>query len=121
MKGAERAFVIWALAYLAVYLVIAVSVACAVHPDSSSIRYLIPFHLLGFAQNVAALILTIKDLFQREFPNPNDKLKWLLLILLTGGVGNAVGHDHRNRRTLIIKSITVRQAELVAWHCSLLR
>lgn len=71
MKGAERAFVIWALSYLAVYVVIAVSVACAVHPDSSSIRYLIPFHLLGFAQNVAALILTIKDLFQREFPNPN--------------------------------------------------
>jgi hypothetical protein len=46
-----------------------------------------PAHFLGMALNVAALIMTIRDLFLRSFPNPNAKLMWLLLILLTGGIG----------------------------------
>jgi hypothetical protein len=46
-----------------------------------------PAHFLGMALNFAALIMTIRDLYLRSFPNPNSKATWLLLILLTGGIG----------------------------------
>ena len=46
-----------------------------------------PAHFIGMALNVTALILTIRDLFLRSFPSPNAKLTWLLLILMTGGIG----------------------------------
>jgi hypothetical protein len=37
--------------------------------------------------NFTALIVTIRDLYLRSFNNPNDKLTWLLLMMLTGGIG----------------------------------
>lgn len=46
-----------------------------------------PAHFLGMVLNLAALILTIRDLYLRSFPNPNAKITWLLLILMTGGIG----------------------------------
>lgn len=48
---------------------------------------ILPLHFLGMALNLAALIVTIRDLYLRPFANPNTKLTWLLLILYTGGIG----------------------------------
>lgn len=45
------------------------------------------FHPLGILMNFIALGLTIRDLYLRPFPGPNDKLTWSLLIFLTGGLG----------------------------------
>jgi hypothetical protein len=36
---------------------------------------------------ILALVFTIHDLYQRDFPTSNAKLTWLVLILLTGGIG----------------------------------
>jgi hypothetical protein len=44
-------------------------------------------HFLGMALTIAAFVLTIRDLYKRSFPNPNQKLTWLLLITWTGGIG----------------------------------
>lgn len=48
---------------------------------------IMPAHFFGMALNLAALFFTIRDLYLRPFPNPNAKITWLLLILLTGGIG----------------------------------
>ena len=85
MSKFERAFVLWALGYLAMYLVVAISFAVLLPADR--FRWLIPFHVLGIVQNLVALALTIRDLYLRPFPDPNSKLTWMLLIHWTGGIG----------------------------------
>lgn len=85
MSRGERLFVLWTLAYMVVYSAVFVSIAYRdVQP---SLSWLLTFHFLGMAQNFAALFLTIRDLYKRPFPNPNQKLTWALLILCTGGIG----------------------------------
>jgi hypothetical protein len=89
MTGLERGFVIWTLSYMAVYVVVFfVVIGRAMSaPNSNTMLYVLPFHFLGMAQNFTALVLTIRDLYLRHFPTENAKLTWLLLILLTGGIG----------------------------------
>ena len=88
MSRFEKAIVITALVYMAIYvpyfLILAASGCLGVDVPLSAI---FPFHLLGMALNFAALIVTIRDLYLRPFPNPNSKLTWLLVILYTGGIG----------------------------------
>lgn len=79
----ERFFVIWAISYLAVYIVVFVVAAIR---WNEFFEYLVPFHILGMIQNFASLVLMIRDLYRRDFPDPNSKLTWLLLILLAGPV-----------------------------------
>lgn len=46
-----------------------------------------PAHFVGLALNLASLVMTIRDLYLRSFPNPNTKLTWGILIIATGGIG----------------------------------
>jgi hypothetical protein len=88
MRGFERWFVLWSIAYMIVYVpLFLIAMAWTIRTQSNAFFYILPFHFLGMLQNFAALILTIRDLYLRPFSNPNDKLIWLLLILLTGGIG----------------------------------
>ena len=48
---------------------------------------LAPYVPVLFLVSFAALIITIADLYKRQFTNPNRKITWLLIIMLTGGVG----------------------------------
>lgn len=88
MKGLERAIVIAALLYTALYIpyffaqMYRFSLGINVSPYA-----IFPLHFLGMALNFLALILTIRDLYLRPFADPNRKLTWLLVILLTGGIG----------------------------------
>jgi hypothetical protein len=87
MKGAERAIVIAALVYMALYIPF---FFVQMDRESNGIPispFCFPLHFLGMALNFAAFIVTIRDLYLRPFANPNAKLTWLLLILMTGGVG----------------------------------
>jgi hypothetical protein len=83
-----RITIITALLYMAVYIpyfflqVYRISSGVAVSPLA-----IFPAHFIGMALTIAALILTIRDLYVRSFPNLNAKLTWLLLILMTGGIG----------------------------------
>jgi hypothetical protein len=84
----ERAVVITALAYMAAYLpYLLVQMVRATNGAQVSPEAIFPFHFLGMALNFAALVVTIRDLYLRPFVNPNTKLTWLLLILVTGGIG----------------------------------
>ena len=89
MRGFERGFVVYALVYIAIYSVVFLGTAiCSTITETDrAMLVLLPFHFLGMVQNFVALVLTIRDLYKRPFPNPNSKLTWLLLILLTGGIG----------------------------------
>jgi hypothetical protein len=80
----ERAFVLWSLVYLVVYGFVFTVVAVRQDERFDS---LIPFHILGMVQNFAAFLLTIRDLYRRDFSNPNSKLTWLLMMFFTGGIG----------------------------------
>jgi hypothetical protein len=86
MRGLERFIVIWALVYTALYLPFFLVADRLLRPDQF-FAVLLPLHFLGMAQNLAALVLTIRDLYKRNLPTENAKLTWLLLILTTGGIG----------------------------------
>ena len=90
MKGFERAFVIWAMVYMAIYMAMFFLVMSSMMSRSGGSQFpflLVPFHLLGMVQNLIALILTLRDVYLRRFPNENDKVTWTILILMTGGIG----------------------------------
>ena len=91
MRGWERFVVLWALGYMAVYVPFFfafIGWMLANQPrDEFFFFVLMPLHFLGMASNVAALVVTIRDLYKRPFPRPNDKVTWCLLILWTGGIG----------------------------------
>ena len=87
MRGLERWFVLWSLGYMVVYVPVFLIVMARPRASLDSFFYILPFHFLGMIQNFAALILTIRDLYLRSFAHENQKLTWLLLILLTGGIG----------------------------------
>lgn len=81
----ERIFVVWTLTYMVIY-VPALLFTSASDPDVFW-RWIAPLHFLGMAQNILALILTIRDLYKRPFPHANQKVTWALLITWTGGIG----------------------------------
>lgn len=77
-----------ALAYMAAYVpYFLVQVVRGIHGVQVSPEAIFPLHFLGMALNLAALVVTVRDLYLRSFANPNAKLTWLLLILFTGGIG----------------------------------
>lgn len=88
MTQTERTIVITALAYMGVYIpYFLVQIGRAASGDQISPWAIFPFHFLGMGLNLAAFIVTIRGLYLRPFASPNAKLTWLLLILLTGGIG----------------------------------
>jgi hypothetical protein len=40
--------------------------------------------------SIAAVVLILRDLYKREFTSPNSKLTWLLVMMLTGGIGMVI-------------------------------
>jgi hypothetical protein len=85
MGRAERAVAFLAVTYMAGYLPLFFT--WAIRRSEPPVALLFMLHFIGMALNLAALVLTIRDLYKRPFRNPNDKLTWLLLILFTGGIG----------------------------------
>ncbi len=88
MSRTERAIVITALAYMIIYFAyFLMQMYLAANGRQVSPWAILPYHFLGMGLSIAGLIVTIRDLYLRPFANPNSKLTWLLLILLTGGIG----------------------------------
>ena len=88
MNGAEKAIVIAALIHMGVYVpYILVQGYRGANGAAVPPAAIVPMYITGMALNFVALLFTIKDLYLRPFTNPNSKLTWLLLILLTGGIG----------------------------------
>ena len=88
MSAIERTIVLWAIGYMAIYAPMFVAFASGSLGNQERLFFVImPFHVLGMIQNLVALVITIRDLFLRQFPQANQKSVWILLILSTGGIG----------------------------------
>ena len=88
MDRIEKTIVLIAVAYLSVYvLYFFTQMYRGVHGAYISPYAILPFHFVGMALNFLALVLTIRDLYLRKFEKENSKLTWLLIILMTGGIG----------------------------------
>jgi len=79
MSRREKAFCIFYFVYILVYIPVFITV---MNTDSRSFGPIIPFHLLGMALGLVFLIIVLRDIYKREFPNPNQKITWTILILM---------------------------------------
>ena len=85
MKGIERTIVIIAMTNMAIYMPCFFFLAIRMTPGFPS--GMIIWHFAGMILNLIALVITIRDLYLRHFPNANSKVTWCLLITWTGGIG----------------------------------
>ncbi len=44
--------------------------------------YIAPFHFFGMAIGVLLLVVVFRDLYKRDFPDPNTKVTWAILMLV---------------------------------------
>lgn len=90
MTGIHRFIVIAAIGNMAIYVpcFLLEFIRAVAFDDSQPLSTLmVVWHLVGMFLNLLGLIETIRDLYSRQFPNPNSKVTWCLLILMTGGIG----------------------------------
>ncbi len=89
MSTGEKAFMIFFLVYLACYLGFQayLDFGLGMFVDDEVFEVMRVLHVLGFVQVIAAYVIAFRDLYKRDFPKPNSKLTWALLILLTSGIG----------------------------------
>ena len=85
-KACKASLVLMAV-YVPVFLLIFLYLLLTGNEQSDWILLIFIPHIILMVLNLLAFILTFKDLYRREFENPNSKLTWTLLILGTGGVG----------------------------------
>lgn len=76
MNRGEKAFVLFYAAYMLVYI------PCFILLMPTYFWQVIPFHFLGMALGIALLVIVFRDLYIRQFPNPNTKVTWAILILV---------------------------------------
>lgn len=88
MNRFEKTIVIGFLVYVAAHVVYYV---IQMYQDPAGAGVVLgevfPSVLFAMSFDLAAFIVTIRDLYLRPFPDPNSKLTWLLFILCTGGIG----------------------------------
>ncbi len=80
MSKAEKAFVVFYLAYAACY-------APFFFMQYPSMEMLAPFHTFGMLMGIPLLVIPFRDLYKRDFPDPNSKVTWTIAMLFTGGIG----------------------------------
>lgn len=76
MNRAERAFAIFYWVYIIAYI------PCFLLFMPSSFFEMLPFHLFGMVIGVPMLVIVFRDLYKRDFPNPNSKVTWAILMLM---------------------------------------
>lgn len=81
MNRVERAFTVFYWAYILVYLCCFVGLA-ATGLIERSLHFVIPLHIFGMFLGLAMLIVVFRDLYKRDFPNPNTKVTWAILMLM---------------------------------------
>lgn len=76
MSRGEKAFLLFYAAYVLVYI------PCFFLLVADHFWQIMPFHLLGTALGIPVLIIVFRDLYIRQFPNPNTKVTWGILVLV---------------------------------------
>jgi hypothetical protein len=99
MNRMEKAVLLCALIAQVVVIALGIHHLGSEPPGPSSAPRWLP--ALTVLLSLAAVVLIFRDLYEREFPNPNSKLTWMLIMVLTGGIGMvvyALRHAVRPRR-----------------------
>lgn len=76
MNRGEKTFVIFYCLYMIAYI------PCFSLLMPRYFHQVMPFHILGMAIGLVLLIIVFRDLYKRDFPNPNSKLTWAILMLV---------------------------------------
>jgi hypothetical protein len=76
MSRGEKAFVLFYAAYMLAYI------PCFFLLLPRYVWQVMPFHLFGMLLGIPLLIIVFRDLYKRQFPNPNTKLTWAILIFV---------------------------------------
>ena len=88
MNRIEKAVLLCALMAQVVVIAIGIHDLGSEPPGPSSApRWMLALTML---LSLAAIVLIFRDLYKREFPNPNSKLTWVLIMAFTGGIGIVV-------------------------------
>lgn len=75
MGKKEKVFVITYLVFMFLYL------PCFFLLARSLMPILAPFHIAGMIFSIIFLFLVMRDLYKRDFSDPNAKITWTILIL----------------------------------------
>ena len=59
---------------------------CSLH-DDGALRFCVVLGFVGAVLGMAAFVVVLRDLYLRSFPDPNAKMLWTLVILMTAGIG----------------------------------
>ena len=76
MNRFEKAFVIFYFVYILAYI------PCFFLLMPRYWSVVMPFHFFGMAIGIPVLIIVLRDVYKRTFPNPNTKVTWTILVLL---------------------------------------
>lgn len=80
MNRVEKAFTIFYWTYLVIYLCCFIGVGVSGN-FPQHFYTIMPFHIFGMVIGIPMLIILFRDLYKREFPNPNTKVTWTILFL----------------------------------------
>ena len=76
MSRFERAFTIFYWLFMAAYI------PCFFLFMPRYPHIMIPLHIFGMLLGIPMLIIVFRDLYKRDFADPNSKVTWTLLMLL---------------------------------------
>jgi len=76
MNKAEKAYVVLYWAVMLVY------VPCVILMGRDFTTILLPFNLSGMLIGIPVLVAVFVDLYRRDFPDPNAKVTWAILMLM---------------------------------------
>jgi hypothetical protein len=78
MNKAEKAFCVLYIVYMLIYM------PCFILLMPRHFEAVFPFHILGMFLGLVLIIIVMRDIYKRDFPNPNTKVTWTILIFVTG-------------------------------------
>jgi hypothetical protein len=78
MNKAEKAFCVLYIVYMLIYM------PCFILLMPRHFEEIFPFHILGMFLGLVLIIIVMRDIYKRDFPNPNTKVTWTILIFVTG-------------------------------------
>ncbi len=78
MGRIEKIFCFFTLAYIIIYSFFFFNLMT--HPENFD--RIVPFHIFGMILSFGFIIIVVRDIFKRNFKNPNSKAIWAILVIM---------------------------------------